>query len=302
MSEQLLIVGALAAGGAVYFTIEWIGALLDRRSLTYLERTALEVDAVSDRSGRPGVRGRLVAAASQAGWNGDLSVPLAAVTFLYLLCAAALRLAGLDVFAATAVALPVAAAAVRQFGRTLHTRRQRTFNHQLVQALELLAGQMEAGNGVQRSLEMLVPTMSDPLRSEFEGALEATVASKDLVEALRDIQVRYPSRALKLFIAALDIERNTAGQLGRPVREAANLLRGEFELTAELKAETAQQKMAAWVMVLGITGISGALLLGLDRSAFATPLGVVALSVAAANFAFGIFRIVSMIRAIEGGE
>lgn len=295
-----MILGAVAAGGAVYFVIEWIGALLDRRNLTYLERTALEVDEVSDRSGRS-IAQRIAEAAAGVGWYGDISVPLAAVTFAYLLCAALLRLIGLGPTAAGAVALPFAVLAVRQGMQALVGRRRKAFNRQLVQGLELLAGQMEAGNGVQRSLEVLVPTMPDPLRGEFEAALEATVASKDLVEALRDIQSRYPSRALSLFIAALDIERNTAGQLGRPVREAANLLRGEFELTAELKAETAQQKMAAWVMVLGIGAITVALLLGLDRSSFATPVGIIALCVAAANFVFGIFRIGSMIRKVEGG-
>jgi Flp pilus assembly protein TadB len=301
VSTELMIVAALAAGGAVYFSIEWIGSILRRRNLTYLERTALEVDATAYRDSRTSLKDRLRILVREVGWNNDLFVPLVAITFVYLLVASALRLGGLGPATAPAVALPLAALAVRQIIATLKVRRRRTFNRQLVQALELLAGQMEAGNGVQRALEMLTPTMADPLRSEFEAALEATVASKDLVEALRDVGTRYPSRALNLFIAALDIERNTAGQLGRPVREAANLLRNEFELTAELKAETAQQRMAAWVMVLGIGGISAMLLLGLDRSAFATPVGLGALGLASANFVFGITRIMGMIRSIEGG-
>ena len=297
----MLIVAALAAGGAVYFTVEWIASVLRRSNLTYLERTALEVDAESERGDRVSLKDRAADLAGKAGWHSELFVPLAAVTFVYLLCAAALRITGLSSAASAAVALPVAVLVVRTIIKTLQTRRHRKFNQQLVQALELLAGQLESGNGVQRSLEMLTPTMADPLRSEFETALESIVASKDLVEAMRDIQTRYPSRALQLFIAALDIERNTAGQLGRPIREAASLLRSEFELTAELKAETAQQKMAAWVMVLGIGGICAMLLLGLDRSAFATPVGLTAIGVGAANFVFGIARIGSMIRSIEGG-
>jgi tight adherence protein B len=299
MNTTLAAIAAIAGAATVYFAVEWVAATVRRRNMTYLERTALDVedDARDSRSAFTPLWRIL----DEFGWYGDPALPVLGVAAVYLAVAAALKTVGVGGLVGTLVALPVSVGVVRQLLGTLRRRRQRQFNRQLVQALELLAGQMEAGNGVQRSLEMMTPSLPDPLRSEFETALEATVASKDLVDALRDVGGRYPSKALALFITALDIERMTSGQLGRPVREAADLMRREFELSGELSAETAQQKLAAIVMVLGITGICAALIAGLDTEAFTSPLGFTLLAVGGANFVFGIHRVAKMLRSIEGG-
>lgn len=299
MNSYIPILAALSAAGAVYFTVEWFTALARRRNMTYLERTALDVEAESSDSSKPNLFDRVL---KDLGWTSDPAFPLLAIAALYLLLASALSALGMSGFFAAAIALPSSFAAARIVMRTYRRKQQQQFNMQLVQALELLAGQMEAGNGVQRSIEMMTPSLPDPLRGEFEGALEATVASKDLIEALRDVRTRYPSKALDLFIAALDIEKITAGQLGRPVREAAELLRKDFELVGEISAETAQQKLAAIVMILGVGAISVALIAGLETEVFTTPLGLILLTVGGANFMFGIYRVSKMLSSIQGGE
>lgn len=299
MNGSIGLIAALAAAGAVYFSIEWFSATIRRRNMTYLERTALDV---AEESGdRPSRLAPLQNILDEFGWYGDPTIPVLSAAALYLGVAAALATLGIGRGPATLIALPASVLVVRQVLASLRRRRQRQFNIQLVQALELLAGQMEAGNGVQRSLEMMTPSLPDPLRGEFETALEATVASKDLVEALRDIGRRYPSKALRLFIAALDIEKITSGQLGRPIREAADLMRREFELSNELSAETVQQKMAAIVMVLGISAICGALITGLDPAAFLSPFGLTLIGLGTLNFIFGIWRVSRMLSSIKGG-
>lgn len=300
MTSYAGLIAALAAAGAVYFSIEWLTASLRRRNMTYLERTALDVEEEASRAA--GSSGPVRRMLDEFGWHGDPSLPLLGVAAAYLGIVSLLAAFGVERVLATVFALPTSFLIARQTLAVMRRRKQRQFNLQLVQALELLAGQMEAGNGVQRALEMMTPSLPDPLRGEFENALEATVASKDLVEALRDIGRRYPSKALSLFVTALDIEKMTAGQLGRPVREAANLMRREFELSNELSAETSQQKIAAIVMVLGISAICGALIVGLDPESFFNPFGLTLLAFGGANFVFGIWRVSRMLASIKGGS
>ena len=212
---------------------------------------------------------------------------------------------GLGLNAAVAGVLAVAVCFLTVWGilRAIVERKRRLFRRQLLQALTLMASQIEAGSGPKRALEQIVAQLEDPLGEELGAALAQTVASKDLVGALRDLSVRYPSRAFSMFIAAMEIDEMQGGSLAPALRQAAALLSRDFELVEEAQAELSQTRSEFFI----VTGIIGFICVFMFEAggqaahdAYTSFIGIVILSIFIANFAFGIFRVLKLLSKAKG--
>lgn len=294
---------AVAAGGCAFFLLRWAQLRKTYTSLTQIEQMQVKLEEARQRETQLTWRQKLTAELVRNGYKGDLFPFVAAMGFLYLAVVLVLRVLGLSDILGIAVGVPVSAGAVWLGAQWLATRRRRKFNRQLLQMLELVAGQIEGGVGAQKALTAVVPNMQEPLRSEMTAVLDAQAASKDLISGVRALAARYPSRAFDMFISALEIDQAEGHAIGPALHQAAEILARDFELSAEASAEISQTKME-FFSVLGVLGlICARLILGGDdtaKEAYFSPVGTLFLLGGAAIVAWGVVRALRLLNKARG--
>lgn len=299
----LVVPAAVAFGACVFFIWTWVASRSRYSSATAIERASAEIEDARAREDRPGPRELLRAWLLRKGWYYDLTPLVSLWLLVYVVGGVALSLIGLPTVLTVILALPVSCGVAFISLSRLSDLRRRAFNRQLLQALRQLTGKIEGGVGPQRALEQVTPSLPEPLRGEMTAALEATVASKDLVGALQDLEARFPSRALAMVIAAFEMDRDKGARIEPALRQAGEILEREFELAGETAAELSQTKMEFY----GIIGIIGTITLvmlmggpAIAQQAYHSALGIVILAMFGGWFAVGILRAVRIFNKARG--
>jgi Flp pilus assembly protein TadB len=301
MTGMTIILASLFSAGALYFVMMWFFSRRDLAARTEIERRKAAIDHANRE--RIDVRAKLHQFAAKQGWTGDLSVIAIALIFLYAVVVALLSLIKISGWLAPIIAIPASVLVVVWGASSTTHRRQTAFNRQLVQALDLLVAQLQSGVSAQLALERIVPNLPDPLRSEFDRALVRRRANLELSDAIAEVASRYPSRAMSMLVAALRIDEKRGAKMALALEQAAASVRRDFELRSEADAEIAQERM----QFFGIVGIVGGIAVFLfargsqqQHEALTSPTGIILVGGAAANFAFGIFRVMRMLRKAKG--
>jgi Flp pilus assembly protein TadB len=296
---------ALACGAAAYFAVSYILTKLsyNKMSKSRLQMAYMAIEEAEKGSG-PSIQERLASRLVIAGWYGGLAPIVTATGFLYAACVLAMYLVGFNQVLGIFVAVPACAGVVSVIVMRISARRQLAFQRQLMSALGMLAAQIEAGNGAERALEQILPSLEDPLGAELHGALASTV-TVELVTALQEVSKRYPSRAFTLFLAALEVDRLQGGALAPALREASSMLQRQFELSQEAQAEVSQAKVEFYTVGGIVLMIAATLLTAKDeaiRGAYFSPVGMVGLGFGFALAGFGVIRAMRVLRQAKGGE
>jgi tight adherence protein B len=273
------------------------------KAMSPIEQRYAEINQVRESSGRLTWRDKIRGELRRIGLGDDLFPFFAAAGFLYLCAVVPLRFTGLPQVATFIGALPLSCAIAWTLVTVRSQRRRAACNKLLVDLRELVTGQVQGGVGAERALMIVVPQMPEPIREEMARALASGQAGKDLVGSMRELAGRYPSRAFDMFIAAMEIDRAEGQAIGPALRQASDMLRRDFALAAEARAEISQTKFE----FLAVAGLVIALCLYLvlggsseTRDAFRTMGGVIALTLAGVNLAGGGFRFFRMMAKIKG--
>lgn len=303
MTKELVIL--LAVAGTAFFLARAVQMHSGRKALSQLEIKRIELEAERERSEKPSLRDRIRSQVFALGYDGDVFPFAAALAFLYLAMSVSLTLANFPNTLAYLAALPASVLVIWSAAKWSASRKRKKFNVQLVELLDLVAGQIEGGAGAQRALTVVIPTMQEPLRGEMNRVLNRQMATKDLVGSMRELAERYPSRAFELFISALEIDQADGHAIGPAIRQAAGLLNSDFQLRSEAVAEVSQQRGEFFIIltVLGVLG--GYMLFGGDTArneAYTSPMGLIALSASILNVIWGCWRMLTMLRNLQGDE
>lgn len=290
-----------AVGGFVYFATTYFALKREIATLPKVEQAAILIDqATEDRHKLPW-RERLSVAAMQRGWDGNLA-PLVLIgliaTFLVALAMSQLNVPPL---LALPLAIPLVVGGMWVFDGYRASRRARLFNRQLVQVLDLLVAEIEAGNGPAQSLQRIPLSLSEPSRSEFFAASDRIQLGAHLDDAVRPIATKYPSRSMALILAALRIDRERGARIAPALRQAASSLRRDIELTEETMAEISQTKFEFGLItvIFGFIAASMIFTAGQQELFFGTALGLIGVTFAVANVALGVFRAFRLINRIQ---
>jgi len=280
--------------GVSYFVIAWVLTRRQLSSMTMVERAQNVVAEAKIRESRPALKERIRLFAVRNGYLDGLHIAFGAWVLLYLGIAVGLRFFGMNLLAAAIVAAPLALLGIGFRLSQLGTRRRRVFNRQFLEALNLIANQLEAGAGPQRAIEQIIPNLSDPLQTELTVAMDRALVSKDMVASIAELQERYPSKALKLFIAALELNRDAAagGRLEPSIRNAAGIMQAQFELSDETVAELSETRSEFLALIVVIIGIAVVMFTagGADsKQAFYSVFGLVAVGLAVIWFGIGVY-------------
>ncbi len=128
------------------------------------------------------------------------------------------------------------------------TRRQRAFEAQLPDVLDLAASSMEAGHSLLTALQLVAEDAAEPLGSEFARVLSETEVGRPLLEALDAMALRLDVPDLNWTVEGVRIQSEVGGRLSEMLRTLSTFMRAREEVRRELRALTAEGKLSAYVL------------------------------------------------------
>jgi tight adherence protein B len=141
-------------------------------------------------------------------------------------------------------------AACVPFAYVLWKRKQRLhkFLCDLPDALELMSRALAAGHAFTETLKMISEEMPNPVAMEFRRAYEEHNLGLSSKLALENMAVRVPLLDLRICITAVQIQRETGGNLGEILEKVADTIRDRFRIYEDLKTLTSQSRISAWIL------------------------------------------------------
>lgn len=132
----------------------------------------------------------------------------------------------------------------------MKTRRYKSFEHQLPDALLMISGSMRAGAGINVAVESMVAESRPPVSQEFELLLREMRVGVDFDTALQHMEARLPIQDFVMVVSAMRIAREVGGNLADILESIADTLRKKHVMEGKIDALTAQGKIQGLVMTM----------------------------------------------------
>lgn len=202
----------------------------------------------------------------------DVRKPLGVVVSWILLgSAAGLLLGFLGGDAATGVLLalvpPVAAKLVL---RVRASRRRQRFARQLDMTLRIIASALRAGQSLPIAMASVGADAEEPMASELSRVVNENRVGRDLVEAMLESAERMDSEDFRWFAEAVEVQRDTGGNLNDIIDVVAETIRDRAEIREKINAYASEGKASA-VVLMGLPVALG-LVYSLIRPGYLDPL------------------------------
>ena len=179
------------------------------------------------------------------------------------LLAAVIAGAAANVLVRQFVAVPIAAIAggALPFAFVMHRRSKRlnTFEEQFPEALDLLARALRAGHAFQTSLGMAGDELKAPVGSEFKKTFDQQNFGLPLRDALIQMAERVPILDVRFFVTAVQIQRDTGGNLAEILENLAHVVRERFKIRRQVRVHTAHGRFTALVLLSLPPGLAATL-------------------------------------------
>jgi len=143
-----------------------------------------------------------------------------------------------------ALALP------RWYLAILKQRRLRLFNEQLVDGLMTMSSALRAGSSIMQTFEHIVRQNLLPISQEFDLFLQQTRIGVKFEDALVNLEKRVNSEDLTLMIRAIEIARQTGGNLTEVFDKIAAVIRERIRIQGRILTLTSQGRMQGIVVGL----------------------------------------------------
>lgn len=178
-------------------------------------------------------------------------------------------------------------------------RRRARFGDQLDDTLQLVAGNLRAGHGLLQSVDSVAQHADSPTSEEFARIVNQTRIGRDLGEALGDTAVRMRSDDFTWAAQAIQINRETGGNLSETLQRTAATIRERNQIRRQVKSLSAEGRLSAIVLlVLPIFVVGAVLVLRPDYLApfVESPLGWFAIIIAVVLMVVGTFWMAAAVR------
>lgn len=178
-------------------------------------------------------------------------------------------------------------------------RRIKAYSLQMVDALQLLSNGVRAGLSVPQAIGMIVEEMPAPISQEFNVLLQQNRIGMPLEECFENLAKRVPLEDNDMFVSAVNILRETGGNLAETFDTIVDVIRERVRLQQKVDTFTAQG------MFQGMTIGAMPYMLGFvyflqDPNSmtplFTTPIGLVMLFVAIGFDIAGIYVIMKIVK------
>ena len=132
--------------------------------------------------------------------------------------------------------------------RRVRSKRLHKFEESLPDAIDLFNRSMKAGHNIHAGLETVAQETFDPVRMEFRKVVEELALGAPIEQTLHGLGRRVPLIDLKFFITGLILQRQTGANMVQVLENLALLVRERLNLSAKMKAATAQQRFSAGLL------------------------------------------------------
>lgn len=132
--------------------------------------------------------------------------------------------------------------------RAYRRRRLRTFNSQLVDALQSLSSALRAGLSVPQALEQVAREAPAPLSQEFGLLVKELKLGLPLEDALNGLARRVGSDDLELVVVSTNVARQLGGNLAEMFETLSATMRERFRLEGRIDALTSQGRLQGWIV------------------------------------------------------
>jgi tight adherence protein B len=207
------------------------------------KRTMSAVDEALERHGK---RAGLATALSVA----DISMQPAEFIAMVAVVAVVAGMVGL-LFGGALIGLGVATMVclvVRLYVGHIKEKRQAAFADQLPEVLQLVTTSLRSGYGLTQAIESVAEEAEEPARGEFAHVLVEARLGRDLSEAMRALAQRMESKDLDWVVAAIDINRETGGNLSEILHTVSTTIRERQSMARHVRTLTAEGRMSARVL------------------------------------------------------
>jgi tight adherence protein B len=184
--------------------------------------------------------------------QAGMQITVAMVLLISLASAFFVLVLGLLLFvpALLAILLAVGAGSIPFF--VISVKRQRRFSkfaEIFPDAIDMLARAVRAGHAFTTGLEMMSREMPEPLASEFRTTYEQQNFGMPIREALHNLSVRMPLPDVRFFVSALQIQRESGGNLAEILTNLAQVIRERFKILRQVRVYTAQGRMTLYILM-----------------------------------------------------
>lgn len=167
------------------------------------------------------------------------------------------------------------------------------------EAIDLMVRALRAGLPISEAIINAGQEISDPVGPEFQGIEAGMRLGRDLDSLLWDIAKRIDVPEFRFFIIALNVQRETGGNLAETLNNLSNVLRGRRAMRAKARAMASEAR--ASTMILGSLPVLVTVILMFSSPTYIMPLftdvrGLVLVGVAVGMLFTGVAIMVKMAR------
>lgn len=127
--------------------------------------------------------------------------------------------------------------------QSLYEKRCDLFVEQMVDGLTIMANGIKSGTNPQQAMQRVVEIMGNPISAEFGQVITQTQFGQSFEEALTDLAVRIPRPDVQMLVVAINILKETGGNLSETFQTIVSTIRERQKLEKKISAMTAQGVM-----------------------------------------------------------
>jgi tight adherence protein B len=183
-----------------------------------------------------------------AGIQMDLGAWLLSLGAVGSLAAAGIFLATQNILFALAVPAVLVLVTRGYLGFRVNAR-DRIFEKQFIEALELASRSLRAGHPLLAAFQLIAQEMPAPVRLVFLSICQQHAMGVRLEDAILRVAAESTSPDLKLFSTAVAIQIRTGGNLAVVIDRLANVIRDRVRLGRRVRVLTAQTQFSKRVLI-----------------------------------------------------
>lgn len=178
-------------------------------------------------------------------------------------------------------------------------KRMKAYSLQMVDGLQLLANGLRAGLSVPQSLGMVVDELPPPLSQEFNMILQQNRIGVPLDECFEGLTKRMPTEDNDMFVASVNILRETGGNLAETFDTIVDVIRERVRLQQKIDTYVAQGMFQGYT-IFAMPWLLGAVYTISDPASmmplFTQPIGIIMLILAVGLDFVGLWVIMKIVK------
>ncbi|HEX2052698.1 MAG TPA: type II secretion system F family protein [Actinomycetota bacterium] len=120
---------------------------------------------------------------------------------------------------------------------------------QLPEALQLIAGSLDAGTSLLLGMELAGEEGDPPLATELARVVAESAVGRPLLEALEAMSQRIGSKDIAWTVKAIRIQHQTGGKLADTLRILAEFMHARQEVRGEVRALSAEARISGKILI-----------------------------------------------------